>query len=142
MKRSVFFFLAVVLLIALSCGDSKIEVKSTLLVVDTYPSQGAEVEPSLSDILVFFSSKIDTGSVSNDSFLLELVGAVDTDIAGSKVNTEILDVSEDKTGVHLKIKDTPLTGGSIYRLTISNVKSATGETLEHKYYRFFSVKSR
>ncbi|MCX7943400.1 MAG: Ig-like domain-containing protein [Deltaproteobacteria bacterium] len=124
----------------LACGDSKIEVQSPLLVVDTYPSSGAEVDPSLSDILVFFSSRIDSASLSNDSFVLELIGEIDTTVAGAKVSTEVLDISEDGTSVHIVIKETPLKRGSIYRLTISNVKSVFGDKLSQSYYKFFKVR--
>lgn len=130
------------LILMVSCGDSKIEVQSTLLVVDTYPSNGAEVDPYISDIFVFFSSKIDSESLSNDSFLLELVGEVSTTAEGSKVKTDIVEISEDKTSVHITILDKPLVGGSIYRLTINNVKSASGNMLQNKYYKFFSVKRK
>ncbi|MGC9043539.1 MAG: Ig-like domain-containing protein [Myxococcota bacterium] len=128
--------------IFISCGDSKIEVQSTLLVVDTYPSNGAEVDPSLDRIIVFFSSSLDESQIKNESFVLELVGGVDVDVAGVQVKTEILNLSEDRSAVTLSIGSTPLTGGSIYRLSVSDVKSATGSLLAHKYYTFFSVKTK
>lgn len=140
MKRAILFFL-ISSIIFLGCGDSKIEVQSTLMVVDTYPSNGAEIESTLDKIIVFFSSTLDEGTLQNESFVLELVGEVDASITGVPVKTEILGLSEDKSAVIIGI-DAPLTDGSIYRLTISDVKSATGTLLSQKYYKFFIVKSK
>lgn len=141
MKRAILLSFVLTFLF-LSCGDSKIEVKSGLQVIDTYPSNGAEIDPFLSEMIVFFSSRIDETALKEDSFLLELVGEVDTDVSGAKVSTEISRLSDDKTAVYILIKDTPLTAGSIYRLTIKEVKSVTGDSLKQNYFRFFFVKSK
>jgi len=136
--------LLVLLLLALgiSCGDSKIEVQNTLLVIDTYPSNGSVISPNISQIIVFFSSAIDENSISKDSFKLELVGSIDTKVEGSAVNTEVLSLSDDKTSVYLTIKDTPLSVGGVYRLTISEIKSTTGSNLAQNFYKFFTVGSK
>jgi hypothetical protein len=139
MKRAILFFL--ISIAFLGCGDSKIEVQNTLLVVDTYPSNGAEIESTLDKIIVFFSSSLEESAIKNESFVLELVGEVDVDISGVPVKTQILGLSEYKSAVIVGI-DAPLTVGSIYRLTISDVKSATSTLLSQKYYKFFIVKSK
>ncbi len=141
MKRTILLF-AIIAMFVINCGDSKIEVQKTLLVADVYPSGGASVDPSIDRIIVFFSSSIDRSSLSSDSFILELVGELDVDTEGAVVKTEISGVSDDNMTVYIDIKGTPLVEGSIYRLTVKDVKSSTGELLARNFYSFFTVKTK
>lgn len=130
------------ILVMISCGDSKIEVQSTLLVVDTYPSNGAEIDTDLNRILVFFSSPLDEGSVSAESFRFELVSSIDVASTGVPVDISVSGLSDDKSMVELRIESTPLTVGAVYRLSVDSVKAANGARLAQKYFRFFIVKTK
>lgn len=142
MNARILVLLWVMISIMVSCGDSKIEVQSTLLVVDTYPSNGAEIDADLNRILVFFSSPLDEGSISAESFRFEVVGSVDITSRGVPVDISVSGLSDDKSMVELSIKSTPLTAGAVYRLSIDSVKALNGARLAQRYFRFFVVKTK
>ncbi len=142
MKNGRLIILLLAVFLILSCGDSKIEVQNTLLVLDTYPSNGAEINADLNKIMVFFSSAVDENSLTADSFKLELVGSVDIKSSGVAVNISIGNIPDDKSMVELIINETPLTNGAVYRLSIDSVKATNGAALAQKYYRFFVVKNK